>query len=229
MSDFPLADAIRRVRARIAEAARRVGRDPAEIGLVAVTKGIGADSIRLAASAGITCIGESRLQEAMAKAAELADRGLEWHLIGHLQRNKVPQAVGRFALFHGVDSEPLMEAVSDRALRSGIRQRILLQINVAADPGKHGFSPAELAPALDKAAGLDGIQVDGLMTIPALDPEPEAARSVFHGLRELRDRVAPGLKELSMGMSGDFEVAIEEGSTMVRVGSAIFGARAYAN
>lgn len=225
MSDLPLAEAIRRVRARIAEAARRAGRDPAEIGLVAVTKGIGADRVRAAATAGIKCIGESRVQEAMAKAAELADLGLEWHHIGHLQRNKVPQAVGRFAVLHGVDSTPLLEALSDQAVRCGIRQRVLLQVNVDRDPAKHGFDPETLEPALDKATGLAGIVVEGLMTIPAYSPDPEAVRPAFRHLRELRDRVAPGLKELSMGMTGDFEVAVEEGATLVRVGTGIFGSR----
>lgn len=227
MSDLPLADAIRRVRARIAEAARRAGRDPATIGLVAVTKGVGVDRIRMSAAAGITCIGESRVQEAMAKGAELANLGLEWHLIGHLQRNKVPQAVGRFSLIHGIDSEPLMEAVSERAARTGERQRVLLQVNFAGDPAKHGFAPEELAPALERAKALEGLQVEGLMTIPALDPDPEAARPVFRGLRDLRDRVAPELQELSMGMSGDFEVAVEEGATLVRIGTGIFGSRNY--
>lgn len=227
MSDLPLADAIRQVRARMAEAARRAGRDPATIGLVAVTKGVGADRIRLAAAAGISCIGESRVQEAMAKAAELADLGLEWHLIGHLQRNKVPQAVGRFSLLHGIDSETLLEAVSRRAAACGIRQRVLLQVNVAGDPAKHGFEPSELAPVLERARALEGIQVEGLMTIPAYHPDPEASRPAFRALRTLRDEVAPDLEELSMGMTGDFEVAVEEGATLVRIGTGIFGSRNY--
>ena len=159
MSDLPLAEAIRQVRVRIAEAARRAGRDPAGIGLVAVTKGVGVDRIRMAAAAGISCIGENRVQEAMAKEADLAGLGLEWHLIGHLQRNKVPQAVGRFALIHGVDSESLLEALSGHGQSRGIRQRILLQVNVAADPAKHGFGPEELPAALDRAKDLEGIHV----------------------------------------------------------------------
>lgn len=225
MSDLPLAEAIRRVRARIAEAARRAGRDPAEIGLVAVTKGVGADRVRAAGAAGIKCIGESRVQEAMAKAADLADLGLEWHHIGHLQRNKVPQAVGRFALLHGVDSVPLLQAISEQAVRAGIRQRVLLQVNVAHDPAKHGFEPESLGPTLEQATGFEGVEIAGLMTIPAYSPDPEAARPAFASLRQLRDRVAPELKELSMGMTGDFEVAVEEGATLVRIGTGIFGSR----
>jgi pyridoxal phosphate enzyme (YggS family) len=223
MSDSQVAEAIRGVRARIAEAARRSGRDPAEVGLVAVTKGVTADRVRQAVAAGISCIGESRVQEALGKAADLADLELEWQLIGHLQRNKAARAVGRFALIHGVDSTELARELSERAHAGGIRQRILLQVNVARDPAKHGFAPEAVGPAVAAAADLPGVRVEGLMTIPALSDDPEEAREAFRSLRELRDRVAPELTELSMGMTGDFEVAVEEGATLVRVGTGIFG------
>ncbi len=225
MSDLPVAEAVRSVRARIAQAARRAGRDPAEIGLVAVTKGVTVDRMRMAAAAGIACIGENRVQEALGKAAALADLDLEWHMIGHLQRNKAAQAVGRFALIHSVDSRALMRDLSDRSVARGLRQRVLLQVNVAGDPRKHGFAPDELAGAMAEAGDLPGIQVEGLMTIPALGDSEARARETFRGLRALRDEVAPELEELSMGMSGDFEVAVEEGATLVRIGTGIFGGR----
>jgi len=225
LSQLPVAEALSRIRARIAAAARRAGRNPTEIGLVAVTKGVSADRIREAVAAGISCIGENRLQEAVSKSASMADLDLDWHLIGHLQRNKAPKAVGRFSLIHSVDSEPLLRALSEHVTRQGVGQRVLIQVNVARDPDKRGFAPEDLASALNTAERLPGIQVDGLMTVPAYDPDPEAARPAFRALADLRDRVAPGLEELSMGMTGDFEVAVEEGATLVRIGTGIFGNR----
>ncbi|MBM3267382.1 MAG: YggS family pyridoxal phosphate-dependent enzyme [Candidatus Sericytochromatia bacterium] len=225
MSELPVAEAIRSVRARIAEAARRAGRDPAGVGLVAVTKGVTADRVRVAAAAGISCIGENRVQEALGKAAALADLDLEWHMVGHLQRNKVAAALGLFDVIQSVDSTALLEEISGRARALGRRQRVLLQVNVARDPRKHGFEPDRLAAAVEIAGDLPGVQVEGLMTIPAQDADPDKTRATFRALRELRDRVAPGLAELSMGMTGDFEVAVEEGATLVRVGTGIFGSR----
>jgi len=216
-----IADNITTVRARIAAACERAGRSPDEVTLIGVSKGVPADAIAEAVGAGLTDIGENRVQEAAAKIEALAARGItpRWHLIGHLQTNKAKTAANLFAIIHSVDSLRLAQELSRRAQRVGI----LLEVNAAQEASKFGFAPKEVAPALSSIAALPHLDVQGLMTVAPQANDPEAVRPVFRELRQLRD--ALGLRELSMGMTDDFEVAIEEGATMVRVGRAIFGER----
>ncbi len=225
MPELSLELKLAELRARIEAAARRVGRNPADVGLVAVTKGVAAPLIRRAHAAKVRYLGENRVQEALAKRSELSDLDLDWHLIGHLQTNKVGDAVGRFALFHGVDSLRLLAAIGRQAERASLRQRILLQVNVSADPAKFGFCPEHVARAVEIAQATEGVVLEGFMTIGPRVSDPEDARKTFAGLKNLRDQVAPGLGTLSMGMTHDFEVAVEEGATLVRVGTGIFGRR----
>lgn len=220
-----LAAAVADVRARIAAAAARSGRRPEEITLVAVTKGVPLTRIREAVAAGVTDVGESRVQEAAPKVAALRE-AVRWHLVGHLQRNKAPLAAGLFTVIHSLDTVRLAQTLSRHAPR---RVDVLVQVNIAREPQKHGVPPEAVAEILRGAAALPGIRVVGLMTIPPLHPDPERARPIFRRLRTLRDEAArvlgTALPHLSMGMSDDFEVAVEEGATMVRVGRAIFGPR----
>jgi hypothetical protein len=212
---------LRAVRERIDAACARAGRSPDEVTLIAVSKGFSADEVATAYEAGQRDFGENRVQEAVAKIDALAARGIEprWHLIGHLQTNKAKLAAGRFAIVHSVDSLRLAQELSKHAHRLPV----LLEVNVAREAGKFGFVPEEVAPALSSIALLAHLDVRGLMTVAPLTDDPEAVRPVFRGLRELRD--ALGLREVSMGMTNDHEVAIEEGATIVRVGRAIFGER----
>lgn len=218
-------EAVARVRARIAAAAVRAGRQPEAITLVAVTKGVALSRIREAVAAGLTDVGESRVQEAAPKVAALRE-AVRWHLVGHLQRNKAPLAAGLFNVIHSLDSMRLAETLSRHAPQ---RLDVLVQVNVTREPQKFGVPPEMLAAVLRGAASLPKIRVVGLMTIPPLHPDPEHARSVFRRLHTLRDEVAKvlgtALPHLSMGMSDDFEVAVEEGATLVRVGRALFGSR----
>lgn len=222
------------VRARLERAAERSGRDPASIRLVAVTKQVDADRIRVLHSLGVRTVGENRVQEALRKQAELADLDLAWHLIGHLQTNKVKQVIGAFDLVHGVDSVKLARALDARAeecWQGKTRQDVLLQVNVAREASKHGFFPEDLPAAAQEILSLEHLNLRGLMTVAPYAADPESVRGVFRRLRDLRDacqRVAGDrteLSELSMGMSQDFAVAIEEGATIVRIGTALFGRR----
>jgi len=210
------------VRERIAEACRRAGRSPDEVTLVGVSKGFPAELVVEACAAGLTDLGENRVQEAAPKIEALTARGVRprWHLIGHLQTNKAKTATGLFAIIHSVDSVRLAEALSHRASEP---LPVLLEVNVAREPAKFGFAPEELSSAYATIAALPNLDVRGLMTVAPIADDPESVRPVFRRLRELRDGL--GLRELSMGMTGDFEVAIEEGATLVRVGRAIFGPR----
>ncbi len=210
---------LERVRERIAQAARRAGRRPEEILLVAVSKTAPVERVRAAIDAGVPALGENRVQEAKEKIRQLA-HPVPWHLIGRLQTNKARDAVALFDLIQSVDRVDLARELDRRA---GKPVDVLLEVNVGAEPSKGGFAPADLKPALEAIAELPRLRVRGLMTIPPAASDPEQARPSFRLLRELRDQT--GLTELSMGMSADFEVAIEEGATMVRVGTAIFGAR----
>ena len=216
------------VRARLAAAAARSGRSAADVRLVAVTKGHPLERAREAAAAGLTDLGESRVQEALAKQAAWPDASVRWHLIGHLQRTKARQAVGRFVLVHSLDSVRLADALEAAAGAAGIVQDVLVEVNVAREPQKTGVMP-EAAPALvAHAAGLPHLAVRGLMTIAPYGASVEAQHAVFGGLRKLRDALATStldLAVLSMGMSDDFEAAVEEGATMVRLGTVLFGER----
>jgi len=217
---------------RIAAACGRAGRDPSSVTLVAVSKTVETDRLRAALDAGITTLGENRVQEAEEKVGAL--RGVTWHLVGPLQSNKARRALETFDVIQTVDSIALAERL-DRLARevrgSGPASRypVLVQVNVDSDPSKAGFAPVDLRAALDVLAGLDALDVRGLMTIGRIVTEADAARPTFEHLRsiseELRSSGAPLGPELSMGMTDDFEVAVEEGATIVRVGRAIFGAR----
>ncbi|HUK56707.1 MAG TPA: YggS family pyridoxal phosphate-dependent enzyme [Nitrospiria bacterium] len=218
---------LRRVRERVVAAAERSGRDPARIGLVVVTKGATGDRIREAVAAGATALGENRVQEALPKIKAM-DGAIRWHLIGHLQRNKVKQAVGVFDLIHSVDSPELAREIDRRAERLGLRQRVLIQVNVSREPSKHGVLPEEVDRLSQETAALSHLAFEGLMTIPPPSIDPQRSRTYFRWLREKAEalkRAGWPVRELSMGMSDDFEVAIEEGATLIRVGTAIFGPR----
>ncbi|NPV59004.1 MAG: YggS family pyridoxal phosphate-dependent enzyme [Actinobacteria bacterium] len=221
-----VAENLATVRERIAAAARRAGRDPGEISLVAVSKNVPDELLLEAAKAGQRAFGENRAQELVGRMRRIGE-GYEWHFIGHLQRNKVNMVVGKAALIHSVDSERLLEAIAERARSLGIVQDILLQVNVTGEESKHGMEPGEAAGMAEKALALPSVRLRGLMTMAALSEEAEEARDCFRRLRELRDRIQgeaadARLEILSMGMTQDFEVAVEEGANMLRVGTAIF-------
>ena len=215
-----IAENLRQVEQRIARAAERAGRSPADVTLIAVTKGRSAQAVAAAVQAGVSHIGENRVQEASAKIAEVSAAGLRptWHMIGHLQRNKAKTAVEFFDIIHSIDSLRLAEALSSHAAST---VPVLLQVNISGEETKSGLSIGELAGAADAIGRLGNLDIKGLMTIAPLVSDAEAVRPVFSRLRELRDSL--GLEHLSMGMTDDFEVAVEEGSTMVRIGRAIFG------
>ena len=221
-----LEERLRAVRDAIERAAARAGRDPAGVRLVAATKGVAPEIVRQAVTLGITDLGENRVQEAEAKIATLG-RIAAWHLIGPLQRNKAGRAVELFDEIQTVDRLELAEALSRRAQAAARALPVLVEVNVAMEAGKFGVTPEGLAALLGGARSLPGLELRGLMTIGPRVERPEEARGTFARLRELRDRargaLGLALGELSMGMSGDFEVAVEEGATMVRVGSALFG------
>ena len=216
------------VRELMTDAARKSGRTIDQIELVAVSKTHAADKVQEAIEAGQLLFGESRVQEARAKIPLLPSR-LRWHFIGHLQKNKIRHALPLFELFHGIDSLALAQDMERIAEQEGMRPRVLLEVNVAGEASKHGFSPETLRRDLEAALSLGRLTIEGLMTIPPLAPEAEASRQYFVALRKLRDQLEAEfnvrLPQLSMGMSGDFPIAIEEGATLVRVGTAIFGER----
>ncbi len=221
---------LKEIHQRLHNAAMRAGRDPSAVRLVAVTKTVGLDRLREAVAAGQTLFGENYVQEAKAKIAALGP-GLTWHFIGHLQSNKARAAVELFDLIHSVDRLRLALALEQAALRLGKVQNILLQVNLAGEESKSGTPPEGAEHLLSEISKLSNLRVLGLMTMPPWFPDPEEARPYFRALRELRDRlrrlpsVDGDLAELSMGMTGDFEVAVAEGATLVRIGTAIFGQR----
>jgi len=226
VADIP--DNLAKVRQTISQAERAAGRPDGSVQLVAVSKTHPVDVIQKAIDAGQLIFGENRVQEARAKIPELSSR-IQWHLIGHLQSNKIRPALPLFQLIHGVDSVELLADIDRIAAELGLFPRILLQVNVAGEASKFGFSPAKLLEQVETIAGFKRANIEGLMTIPPLAPSPEHSRRYFVALRELRDRLAGesgfALPELSMGMSDDYRIAIAEGATMVRVGTAIFGER----
>jgi pyridoxal phosphate enzyme (YggS family) len=219
-----IADNLRSVRERAAAACERAGRSPDEVTIVGVSKTFPAALVVEACRAGLTDTGENRVQEAAAKipAVEALGSSPRWHLVGHLQTNKVKTALGLFDIIHSVDSVRLAELISRQAANLAVRP-ILLEVNVAGEASKFGLRPEETGRALEGIARLPGLAVQGLMTVAPMVDDPEEVRPVFRELRRLRD--ALGLRDLSMGMTDDFEVAIEEGATIVRIGRAIFGAR----
>lgn len=215
------------VRERIAEAARRAGRDPADVTLVAVTKTVGPSEVRALLDGGVLDIGENRAQELRSKQTALGETTARWHFVGHLQTNKVKDVVGRAALIHSVDSEHLLRAIDARARRLGFSQEVLIEVNVSGEIAKYGVDPAGARELCRVAAHYENIEVKGLMTMAPL-VEPEGTRPVFAALKRLFDQLASRgyasvqMDMLSAGMSNDFEVAIEEGATCIRVGSALF-------
>jgi pyridoxal phosphate enzyme (YggS family) len=227
-------DRLEVVQARIERAARRAGRDPGTVTLVAVSKTVAVGRLQDAVACGCRVFGESRVQEALAKMEVMdaqAPTGVEWHLIGPIQSNKAKSVVGRFSLLHAVDRLEVAERLDRAARERGIVQSLLLEVNVAGEATKHGFKPDDLARAAEQMGALAGLRLLGLMTIPPPATDPEEARPHFRRLCRLAATVEalkiPGvsMKELSMGMSGDFEMAVEEGATMVRIGTALFGPR----
>jgi PLP dependent protein len=215
--------AVREAVARHQEAARWSH----AVRIVAVTKTHGAEAVRAAAAAGLTDVGENRVQEALQKQDALAEFQVDWHLVGTLQRNKAKHAAGRFALIHSVDRLDLA-AELDRRASPGSRQRILVQVNCSAEPQKGGVEPAALPGLLEQLRSLEHLEVRGLMTMSALTGDEAEQRRAFRLLRELREaseRAGHRLPELSMGMSGDYPIAVEEGATMIRLGTILFGER----
>lgn len=213
---------LEKIQERVAAACRRAGRSPAEVTIVAATKTVAPAVIAAAFAAGIRHFGENRVQEAEPKIRELSS--LEprpvWHMIGHLQSNKAKDAVALFDIIQSVDTVKLAEALSQRAAH---KLTVMLEVNIAGEASKTGFTPGDVEPALAVIRQLPNLEVTGLMTVAPLVPDVETVRPIFHQLRLLRDKL--GLEHLSMGMTDDFEMAIEEGATMVRIGRAIFGER----
>jgi len=228
MMTSQIAENLADVRRRIADAAARSGRTAAEVTLVGVTKYVTADAIRELVDAGCAELGESRPQQLWDKSAALADLPIRWHMIGHLQRNKVQRTVPVVEMIQSVDSPRLVRAIDTAAVELVRRVAILIEVNVSGEEAKHGFAPQRVEPFLEEAATCKNVAVRGLMCMAGFDSGADAARRDFAALRQLRDRLQRNcpediaLSELSMGMSGDYEVAIEEGATIVRVGSALF-------
>lgn len=226
-----IADRVRVILSSIRAAAEKSGRDPRRVRLVAATKTVPVERIREGIDAGLSILGENRVQEALPKIEALVQTQARWHFIGHLQRRKVRSILGLFDLIHSVDSWELAHEIDRRAGEAGLVQDVLLEVNVGGESTKAGFRPDDLVHLVETMAPLTHLRIKGLMAIPPLTVEAESARPYFIKIRELAQAVAakaiPGIMmdELSMGMSNDYAVAVEEGATLVRVGSAIFGAR----
>ncbi len=219
-----------RVQAAVAEAARRCGRQPEAITIVCAAKTKGAEAVQAALAAGVTDIGENYVQEAQQKIAQVT-RLVRWHLIGHLQRNKARVAMQLFTLIHSLDSVALAQELHRQGEKRGVDVRTLIEVNLGGEQTKSGISQEQVEPLLEAVTTLSHVQVEGFMTVPPPGPTAEAARPYFRRLAALQDRYARfrtaniNLKDLSMGMTDDYTVAIEEGATIVRIGRAIFGAR----
>jgi pyridoxal phosphate enzyme (YggS family) len=225
MTPSELLSRLEEVRERIARARERAGRSQS-VEIVAVTKGHGADIVRVAWEAGLVDVGENRVQEALDKMAAAA-LPVRWHLIGHLQRNKVKH-LHKFHLFHALDSARLADAIAEQAARTGHRYDVLVQVNVSGELSKGGYTPKELPREAERLASLEGLRVRGAMTMAPLGADAATLRRTFRGCREALEvlrAAGHGALDLSMGMSGDFEIAVEEGATMVRLGTILFGAR----
>ncbi|MFZ1843836.1 MAG: YggS family pyridoxal phosphate-dependent enzyme [Nitrospira sp.] len=226
-----IADRVRTVLDEMQRAAARAGRPPESVRLIAASKTVSVERLRQAVDAGIRHLGENRLQEALPKIDTLGREGVVWHFIGSLQRRKVKSVIGRFETIHSVDSLALAEEIDRQAKAAGLRQRVLLEVNLAGEASKGGFESTTLGAALESLNGLEHLDIRGLMAIPPPTPTAEDARPYFRQLRTLAQTLTArghrniNMQELSMGMSHDYPVAIEEGATYVRVGTAIFGAR----
>ena len=226
-----IADNLASVMQHIDEAAQKAGRSPDSIRLISVSKQVSSGKIIEAYQAGSKCFGENKVQEAVSKIDEINAQDISWHFIGHLQKNKIKYLDFRFELIHSIDSLSLAEKISTYREGKNQRQAVLLQVNVSGEEAKFGMTPAELEDQLSSFGQLKGIQVQGLMTIPPQNPVAENSRQYFSALRVLRDKFQAmniegvELKELSMGMTNDYLIAVEEGATLVRVGTAIFGQR----
>ncbi|GAB7387647.1 YggS family pyridoxal phosphate-dependent enzyme [Bacillaceae bacterium] len=228
---MPVAERYAEVRRRIEEACKRSGRDPGDVRVIAVTKYVGLETTKEVLDSGIEHVGENRVQEALPKWERLGHRGV-WHFIGHLQRNKVKDVVGKFAYIHSLDRLSLAEEIEKRAKRLGIVCKCFVQVNVSGEQSKYGLPPEEVVPFVRRVSEMEAIEVVGLMTMAPFVEDPQETRDVFRGLKALQREVqalslprvpAP---HLSMGMSNDFEVAVEEGATFVRLGSILVGKEA---
>lgn len=223
-----IAENLERVRGQITQAATKVGRVPADVELVAISKTHGADKVREAIEAGQSLFGESRVQEARVKIPELPSK-IRWHFVGHLQKNKIRHALPLFEMVHSIDSLALAQDMNRIAEEEGLHPRVLLEVNVAGEGSKFGFKPEKLREEMESLLALARLSILGLMMIPPIAEEAEESRKYFARLRELRDHLQSefhiDLAQLSMGMTQDYAVAVEEGATLVRVGTAIFGER----
>jgi pyridoxal phosphate enzyme (YggS family) len=223
-----IAQNLERVRSKITDAVKKTGRSADDIELIAISKTHDAERVREAHAAGQNVFGESRVQEARVKIPELPS-SLRWHFVGHLQKNKIRHALPLFELFHGVDSLDLARDMNRIAEEEGVHPRVLLEVNLAGEGSKFGFKPDKLRDEMESLLSLGRLSIEGLMTIPPLAEDAEFSRKYFIDLRELRDALEKEfnlkLPHLSMGMTNDFTVAVEEGATLVRVGTAIFGER----
>jgi len=229
--EMDLAANFETIRRRIADACARAKRDPRDVQLLAVTKGHGPEAVAAAAGLGQTLFGENKVQEAKAKI-QLCPGRLRWHMIGHLQSNKCRDAAQLFDMIEGVDSLALATEINKQAEKFAKTLPILLEVNVAGESSKFGYEPDALVADFEQINALPKIEIHGLMTVPPYSPNPERSRDSFRELRALKERceeiLGAPLPHLSMGMSGDFEIAIEEGATIVRIGTALFGPRSYA-
>ena len=227
-----LAGNLEYVRSAIAQAAERVGRDAQDVTLIAVSKTVPLELVRMAYNLGVTNFGENRVQDALPKIAEFSPPEVCWHMIGHVQSNKVGKVIGAFASVESVDSLHLAQALGRHAAKQSVTLPVLLQVNVSGEASKEGMSPAETPEMARQIVALPHLRVEGLMTIAPIAQNPEETRPVFRQLRLLRDHLRNEIpqcdwRHLSMGMTDDFRVAIEEGATIVRIGRAIFGERVY--
>lgn len=229
---YSIAQTIQSIQEKIRQAALRVGRDPSSIRLVAATKTVSPVNVEEAYAAGVRIFGENRLQEAQEKIGILGQReGLAWHFIGRMQRRKIKDLVGNFSLLHSVESLEQARNINAEAEKRGISQAVLLEVNVAVEASKGGFTVQELENGIEEIDQLPHVSIQGLMTLPPWKENPEEVRPYFRQLCQVRNRLAQHpwihgrMAELSMGMSHDYEMAVEEGATMVRIGTAIFGER----
>jgi pyridoxal phosphate enzyme (YggS family) len=226
-----ISENIEKIRQRIAFACEKAGRDTSEVTLLAVSKTFSGDQVREALLAGLVDIGENYVQELLKKKEQLAHEQVRWHFIGHLQSNKVKQVAEWIHLIHAVDSVELAAEINKRAAKAQRNIEVLVEVNTTAESSKYGIQPEDTAEFVRKMAGFEHVSIAGLMTIGPFLPDPEGSRPMFRQLRLLRDELVGSgqgnvhMKHLSMGMTGDFEVAIQEGATIVRIGTAIFGPR----